>query len=191
MFPSSLREGNEIVHQSHKVGACPPPRLKHFYRESLFLFIAFAGSILHLQERSFELFFDSFRYYNCTGPSPRSGPKMWSSPQYPQGGWARYISSGRMSSRTILCSFTTMVVVTKISSGRMSSLHILSEDELEDHSWFSLLLGYLVTISSWRMGSRTTHGSLFTTMIPSHCILRENELSSCPHTYRCGGTWGV
>ena len=75
MFPFSLREGNEIVHQSHKVGACPPPRLKHFYRESLFLFIAFAGSILHLQERSSELFFDSFRYYNCTGPSPSSGPK--------------------------------------------------------------------------------------------------------------------
>ena len=78
---------------------------------------------------------------------------------YPQGGWARYISSGRMSSRTILCSFNNMVVVTTISSGRMSSLHILSEDELEDHSWFSLLLGYLVTISSWRMGSRTTNGS--------------------------------
>ena len=82
MFPFSLREGNDIVHQSHKVGACPPPRLKHFYRDSLFLFIAFAGSILHLQERSFELFFDSFRYYNCTGPSPRSGPKIWSSPQH-------------------------------------------------------------------------------------------------------------
>ena len=132
-----------------------------------------------------------------TGPSPRSWPKMWSSPQYPQGGWARNISSGRMSSRTIHCSlyyhgachhnilredelatypqggwaleqffvlFTTMVVVTTISSGRMSSLHILREDELEDHSWFSLLLGYLATISSWRMSSLN--------------ILREDELEN-------------
>ena len=55
-----------------------------------------------------------------------------------------------------------------ISSWRMGSLNILSEDELENYSWFS-----------------------FTTMIPSHYILRENELSSCPHTYRCGSTWGV
>ena len=42
-FHFSPRGNTEIVNQSHMVGACPPPRVKHFYRESLFLLIAFAG----------------------------------------------------------------------------------------------------------------------------------------------------
>ena len=62
----------------------------------------------------------------------------WWLPQYPQGGWARYISSGRMSSRTIFCSpicpslCRATLSVTMISSGRVSSSHILREDELEN-----------------------------------------------------------
>ena len=43
MLPFSPQGNPDIVNQSHMVGACPPPRVKHFYRESLFLLIAFAG----------------------------------------------------------------------------------------------------------------------------------------------------
>ena len=145
---------------------------------------------------------------------------------YPQGGWARYISSGRMSSGTILCSFTTMVVireghwvlklisllqlwfryaflmlvVTTISSGRMSSLHILGEDELENWILFSLLIlcwlfpqypqgGWARYISSVRMSSRTVLCSLYNNFMlvvttissgrmSSLHILREDELEN-------------
>ena len=67
---------------------------------------------------------------------------------YPQGGWARGL---------FIVLSTTMVLVTTISSGRMSSLHILREDELENYSWFSLLPWYLATISSGRMSSLHAH----------------------------------
>ena len=99
MFPFSIMEGNEIVHQSHKMGACPPPRLKHFYRDSLFLFIAFAGSHLSYSSTLF----------------------------------------GAIIVPVHLQAVGQNVVITTISSGRMSSQHILREDELEDYSWFSPL----------------------------------------------------
>ena len=51
-----------------------------------------------------------------------------------------------------------------LSTTRLPSHNILMEDGLEDHSWFSLLLGYLATISSWRMSSLN--------------ILREDELEN-------------
>ena len=60
---------------------------------------------------------------------------------YPQGGWARYISSGRMSSRTIHCSLHYLGACHPISSGRMSSLHILREDELWNNSLFFYYYG--------------------------------------------------
>ena len=95
-FHFSLGENTEIVNQSHKVGACPPPRVKHFYRESLFLLIAFAGS------------------YSST-------------------------LFGTIIVPVHLQPVGQNVVITTISSGRMSSQHILREDELEDYSWFSPL----------------------------------------------------
>ena len=61
--------------------------------------------------------------------------------QYPQGGWARYISSGRMSSRTIYGPLHYHGACHLISSGRMSSLHILSEDELWSNSLFFYYYG--------------------------------------------------
>ena len=85
----SPRGNTEIVNQSHMVGACPPPRVKHFYRESLFP--------THCFRR--HLFFDFFRYYNCT--SSRTihcfsitlvlVPHILREDElatYPQGGWA-------------------------------------------------------------------------------------------------------
>ena len=93
-----------------------------------------------------------------TGPSPRSWPKMWSSPQYPQGGWARNISSGRMSSRTIHCS---------LHYHGACHHNILMEDELAKYPQ-----------GGW---ARELFVVLFITMIPGHNILRENDLSSCPH----------
>ena len=196
MFPFfPLGENTEIVNQSHKVGGLPSTTCKTFL----------PGKFIPTHCIRRQLFFDSFRYYNCTSPSPTSGPKcghhhnilredeLATYPQggwarglfivlsstlvlvttYPQGGWARYISSGRMSSRTIRCSSTTMVLVTTypqggwaryissgrmssrtiygplhyhgachlISSGRMSSLHILSEDELWSNSLFFYYYG--------------------------------------------------
>ena len=44
-----------------------------------------------------------------------------------------------MSKRTKLCSPIFMLIVTTISSGRMSSLHILREDELENYNLSSYL----------------------------------------------------
>ena len=136
------------------VGACPPPRVKHFYRESLFLLIAFAGfcsstffGITIVPTRG--LFIVSLYLGVCT--------------TYPQGGWARYISSGRMSSRTTSCSSTTLVLVTihpqggwarYISSGRMSSRTIRCSSTTIYHSW-CLLTWCLYHISSGRMGLAT------------------------------------
>ena len=145
-------------------GACPPPRVKHFYRESLFLLIAFAGicsstffGITIVPTRG--LFIVSLYLGVCT--------------TYPQGGWARYISSGRMSSRTTSCSSTTLVLVTiypqggwarYISSGRMSS-------RTTSCSSTTLVLvtihpqgGWARYISSGRMSSRTIRCSS-TTMV--------------------------
>ena len=49
---------------------------------------------------------------------------------YPRWGWARELN--------FVLSINFMLVVSTISSGRMSSLHILSEDELENCTLFSL-----------------------------------------------------
>ena len=92
---------------------------------------------------------------------------------YPQGGWAHYISSGRMSSRTTQCSphhlgFSATLAGQHISSGRMSSLHILREDELEDHWVFSS--------SSW-VSATLTLQHISSGRISSLHILRENELA--------------
>ena len=132
MFPFSLREGREIVLQSPKMGACPPPRLKHFYWERLFLVHCFCRQYFTSSRKVIWVILRLFSVLQLY----RSISKEWAK----------------------------NVVVTTISSGRMSSQHILREDELEDHSWFSLLLGYLATISSWRMGSLN--------------ILREDELEN-------------
>ena len=139
MFPFSLREGNEIVHQSHKVGACPPPRLKHFYRERLFLVHCFCRQYFTPSRKVIWVILRLFSVLQLY----RSISKEWAK----------------------------NVVVTTISSGRMSSQHILREDELEDYSLFSPLPwclspqypqgGWARYISSGRMSSRTTHGSLY------------------------------
>ena len=49
---------------------------------------------------------------------------------YPRWGWARELN--------FVLSINFMLAVSTISSGRMSSLHILSEDELENCTLFSL-----------------------------------------------------
>ena len=70
------------------VGACPPPRVKHFYRESLFLLIAFAGfcsstffGITIVPTRG--LFIVLLLWYLYHISSGRMGLAT-----YPQGGWA-------------------------------------------------------------------------------------------------------
>ena len=121
MLPFSPQGNPDIVNQSHMVGACPPPRVNISTGKVYFPIIAFAGfcsstffGITIVPTRG--LFIVSLYLGVCT--------------TYPQGGWARYISSGRMSSRTTSCSSTTLVLVTiypqggwahYISSGRMSS----------------------------------------------------------------------
>ena len=90
---------------------------------------------------------------------------------HPQGGWARYISSGRMSSRTIRCSSTTIY-----------------------HSW-CLLTWCLYHISSGRMGLATypqggwAPEQLVVLILPwylSPYILREDELVTHPQ-----GGWAL
>ena len=145
------------------VGACPPPRVNistgKVYSQSLLsqAFVLRLFSVLQLyQLEDYSLFL--FYLGVCT--------------TYPQGGWARYISSGRMSSRTTSCSSTTLVLVTihpqggwarYISSGRMSSRTIRCSSTTIYHSW-CLLTWCLYHISSGRMGS--LH------------ILREDELQN-------------
>ena len=115
---------------------------------------------------------------------------MWSSPQYPQGGWARNISSGRMSSRTIHCS---------LHYHGACHHNILREDELATYPQGGWARGPLMVLSTTRLPShnilmedelakypqggwaRELFVVLFITMIPGHNILRENDLSSCPH----------
>merc|ERR1711873_103823 len=50
MFPFFPPSGGilKLLINLIRSGACPPPRVKHFYRESLFLLIAFAGSCSRL-----------------------------------------------------------------------------------------------------------------------------------------------
>ena len=152
-FHFSPRGNTEIVNQSHMVGACPPPRVKHFYRESLFLLIAFAGIC---SSTFFGITIIPARGLSMVSPLP----------------WCLYhISSGRMSSLHILREdelqnnqlfFYYLGTCHHISSGRMSSLHILREDELQNNQLFFYYLGTCHHISSGGMSS--LH------------ILREDEL---------------
>ena len=130
MFPFSLREGNEIVHQSHKMGACPPPCLKHFYREKFIPVHCFRRQYFTPSRKVIWVILRLFSVLQLYRSISKQWAKMWLSPLYPQGGWARNISSGRMSSRTIHCSLHYLGACHHISSGRMSSIHILREDEL-------------------------------------------------------------
>ena len=70
---------------------------------------------------------------------------------------------------SIIPSGRVMLVVTTISSGRMSSLHILREDELENYTLFFFIPSGRVTLVVTRISS----GS-----ISSLHILREDELEN-------------
>ena len=175
MFPFFPLGGNtEIVNQSHKVGGLPSTTCKTFL----------PGKFIPTHCFRRHLFFDFFRYYNCTSSRtihcfsiplvlvphilredelatyPQGGwaleqffvllllwwlsgkviglflnsslyytlrfgmPSLWGLlPQYPQGGWARYISSVRMSSRSEFCSLYNNFYVGCFHN-------ILKEDEL-------------------------------------------------------------
>ena len=186
-YISSGRMSSRTIHLFSPLPWCLPP---HILREDELATYPQGGWALEqffvllllwwLSGKVIGLFLNSSLYYRL-----RFGmPSLWGLlPQYPQGGWARHISSVRMSSRVkhfyreslfLLIAFagsyfSTLfstiivpvhlqpvgqnVVITTISSGRMSSPHILREDELEDYSFSLHYPGACHHISSERMSS--------------------------------------
>ena len=110
MFPFfPLGENTEIVNQSHKVGGLPSTTCKTFL----------PGKFIPTHCIRRQLFSTLFgiTIVPARGLFIVLSITLVLVTTYPQGGWARYISSGRMSSRTIRCSSTTMVLVTTYPQG--------------------------------------------------------------------------
>ena len=124
MFPSSLREGNEIVHQSHKVGACPPPRLKTFLPGKWKVY-----SCSLLSQAVFYTFKKGSLSYSSTLFGTTIVPVHLQA--VGQNVVVTTLSSGRMSSRTFYCSLHYHgACLQGVGQKRGRHHNILREDEL-------------------------------------------------------------